>query len=441
MINILNNKKIILGFITAFAMVAFATPASAVNLTVTFERNPLFGEVNFLPGDTRDGDATVTNGTDAVQSVYAESVNGTDPDGLGSQMRLRVLEGATVRYDDVFSSFLSAGPVSLSSLSAGNTTTYTFEVSFIDSADNDYQNKTLGFDLCVGFSGGNFQCGDTVVGPEGPGGPGGGGGSTPGGGGGGSGSILLVIFNEQANNITNVSGSGSATITWDTNLLSTSQVVYGLASGSPYTLTLVPPNFGYPNFTVEDSTKVINHSVFLAGLTPGETYVYRVVSRASPPTISPEHQFTVPLLLAQTNNQISTPGSVLGVSTGDSESEGNVLGEGDTPETIQTPEVNVNLAQVLASGFEDILSYCTLIALLILLALYLIWRLWLRRKYEKSGIPEEEILNRFYLFFLGSLLLVILIVIALREYCLLPVLIIVFVISLLVYAFRKFPRK
>ena len=117
------------------------------------------------------------------------------------------------------------------------------------------------------------------------------------------------------------------------------------------------------------------------------------------------------------------------------------MGEGDTPETIQTPEVNVNLAQVLASGFEDILSFCTLIALLILLALYLIWRLWLRRKYEKSGMPEEEILNRFYLFFTGSLLLVILVLVALGYYCPIPILVVIFVISLCVYVYKKIRKK
>ncbi|KKP88672.1 MAG: hypothetical protein UR92_C0001G0051 [Candidatus Nomurabacteria bacterium GW2011_GWA2_35_80] len=111
--------------------------------------------------------------------------------------------------------------MSLSALDSGSTT-YTFEVSFLDSTDNDYQGKSLGFDLCIGFSGGNLQCGDTVV--SGEDGDGGGGSIS----GSGSGSIVLTIFNEQALNISSVDESGIATITWNTNKLATSQVIITL---------------------------------------------------------------------------------------------------------------------------------------------------------------------------------------------------------------------
>ena len=174
----------------------------------------------------------------------------------------------------------------------------------------------------------------------------------------------------------------------------------------------------------------------LTGLLTGETYVYRVVSRASPPTVSPEHQFTVPLL-AQAD-----AGAVLGASaegTGNSEpvSAGSVLGE-TFSDTKEAPGLSENLAAVFASGFGDILSICTLIALLILLAIYLVWRLWLRKKYEKDLVAEEEIKNRFYLFFGGSSLLAILICVALNEYCPLPVFVIAFLVSLCFYLYRKF---
>ncbi|HCR36358.1 TPA: hypothetical protein DIU22_04970 [Candidatus Woesebacteria bacterium] len=340
-----------------------------------------------------------------------------------------------MKLPNVFSDFLSAGPVSLSALDSGSTT-YTFEVSFLDSTDNDYQGKSLGFDLCIGFSGGNLQCGDTVV--SGEDGDGGGGSIS----GSGSGSIVLTIFNEQALNISSVDESGIATITWNTNKLATSQVIYG-PTPPAYILDIVEPYlgyFGYPLGTVEDTTKVINHSVSLTGLIPGQTYVYRVVSRASPPTISPEHQFTVPSItspLAQAG-----AGAVLGASTGE---EGNgepvsresVLGE-TFSDTEEAPGLSENLAAVFASGFGDILSICTLIALLILLAIYLIWRLWLRKKYEKDLVAEEEIKNRFYLFFGDSALLAILVCVVLNKYCPLPVFVIAFIISLCLYVYRKF---
>jgi len=301
-----NFLKILILPVVIVMMLGFTPKALAVVdlMTVIFENAPLplFGEVNFLPGDSKDGDATVTNNTETTQNVYAESVDGFDPDDLGSQLYLKVFENANPVpvYQDEFDNFLTAGPVPLSSLGGGTTKTYTFEVSFINSADNDYQGKSLGFDLCIGFSGGTFQCGDTVIGDEEPvdendppGGVGDGGGQIPGGSGGGSsgGFIQLIISNESVSSIDE--DTGTAIITWSTNRLATSQVIYGPTPPS-YTLDLNAVNFGYAASTTEDTIKVINHSVLVTGLITGQTYVYRVVSRASPPTVSVEHTFTMP---------------------------------------------------------------------------------------------------------------------------------------------------
>src|SRR3989344_4899528 len=189
----------------ALALLFVASPVYAADpMTVSFESNPLFGAVNFLPGDSKNGDATVTNNTPDVQNVYAESVNGFDPDGLGSQLYLKVFENGNIVpvYQNEFDDFLSAGPVPLSSLGALATKTYTFEVSFIDSADNDYMGKSLGFDLCIGFSSGTFQCGNTVVSdPEEPVTPS----DPPGGGGGGGGGgqpTQLIVYNEFVSDMT-----------------------------------------------------------------------------------------------------------------------------------------------------------------------------------------------------------------------------------------------
>ncbi|MEK9181899.1 MAG: fibronectin type III domain-containing protein [Patescibacteria group bacterium] len=433
-------QKFILSGITMVALLGFTSSVLAVDpMTVIFENNPLFGEVNFLPGDTTEGDVAVTNNTNTLQNVYAESVNGFDPDDLGNQLYLKVFENSNIVYQNEFDDFLSAGPVSLSSIDGTQLTTYTFEVSFINSTDNDYQGKSLGFDLCIGFSGGSLQCGNTVVGGENDtgGGPSTGSGSSSGGG--NSGSIPLTIFNEQASDLFPFT---TATITWDTNKLATSQVVYGLASGGPYTLDLNAIYFGYPSGTTEDPIKVLHHSMLITGLTPGQTYVYRVVSRASPPTISFERYFTAPLL-AQANNQVNNPSSVLGASTGGSDGyvSGSVLGE-TASASEEIPSSNPNLAVVFASGFfDDLLSICALIALLMLLFIYLIWRLWLRKKYEQSGMLEGEILNRFYLFFGSFSLLAILVSAILGEYCPLSVLIVAFIISFCLYLYGKFKKQ
>ena len=388
------HKKILsalpLGIILSFVFVAF--PVYAVDpMTVIFESNPLFGEVNFLPGDSKDGDATVTNNTPDVQSVYAESVNSFDPDGLGSQLYLKVFENANPVpvYNDEFDDFLSAGPVSLSSLGGGATKTYTFEVSFINSTDNDYQGKTLGFDLCIGFSGGTFQCGDTVISP--PSNPGGSSTSIPGGSGGGSGQFVqLVVFNESVLNINEI--AGTATIEWDTNLLATSQAIYGSVPPGGYILnTTILPNLGYPLGTVENGTKVLHHSMVLTGLVGGQTYVYRVVSRASPPTVSVEHTFTMPTAGTTGNFGIAQAGPDGDASEGESEAaqepflRNSGVGQGGGIEE------NSQLAAAFL-GFEFPGLLCIGIALIIFLVMLgLIWLISKNQK-EKS-LTKDTILS------------------------------------------------
>jgi hypothetical protein len=131
----------------------------------------------------------VTNNTETSQDILTESINGHDSDGLGDELNLVIKEGATTLYDDTLGNFLISGPVPLSSLGAELTTTYSFGVIFNPDAGNDTQSGDLGFDLCVGFSGGEMNCGDTVIGgggttppppgPPGPPPPPGGGGGTP----------------------------------------------------------------------------------------------------------------------------------------------------------------------------------------------------------------------------------------------------------------------
>lgn len=394
-------KILILPIAVVTMLGSFAPRVFAVvdPMTVIFENAPLplFGAVNFLPGDSKDGDATVTNNTPDVQNVYAESVNGFDPDGLGTQLRLRVLEGATVRYDDVFGDFLSAGPVSLSSLGAGATTVYTFEVSFINSADNDYMGKSLGFDLCIGFSGGTFQCGDTVVSdPEDPvtpsdppgGGGGGGGGGGSGGGGGGVGGqpTQLVIYNEFVSGITEglpapTINDGTAIIEWDTNLLATSQVIFGPTSGAPYTLnTNILPNLGYPFGTVENGTKVLHHTVVLTGLIDGETYVYRVVSRASPPTVSQEHTFT---MLTDTNTNINTITLAVAGSVGNG-AFATLARDTASASSTEEDEEESGLLALALGGLNSGPSSLLCIGLAIIIFLVLLWLTWVVSKNKKN---------------------------------------------------------
>ncbi|MDP2651399.1 MAG: fibronectin type III domain-containing protein, partial [bacterium] len=233
------------------------------------------------------------------------------------------------------------------------------------SNDNDYMGKMLGFDLCIGFSGGNFQCGDTVIGEEHDtdGNSEGGGGSISGTGGG---SIQLVVENESATFL----DGGNVVIEWDTNKFATSQVVYGPAVDGPYTLDINLPNLGYPSSTTEDPAKVTEHSVTLTGLPPG-TYLYRVVSRASPASVSEERSFAISNgfsgSVIATNSVNEPEGLTLSLASLSSDGLASQPQESDTDvDTVQVASAFFGLGQM--STLE-----LSAFGIIILLALALVW--------------------------------------------------------------------
>lgn len=429
--NYMNNFiKILILPIAIITMFGCFTPkvfAVVAPLSVQFVPDPLFTKPNFLPLDETSGTVTITNNSDATQTILTEANHVVDNDHFGNLLNLKINnEDSVILFDNTLAYFFTtAGEYSLGTIASGETKTFTYTVSFIDSSDNSYQGKTLGFDVCVGFQGGNAtNCGNTAIGNE----NGGGGGSS-------SGSMILIVFNEEANNITNVDNSGSAVIIWNTNKLATSQVIYGLTTGGPYTLNLNAPNFGYPFSNIEDPTKVIDHSMFIGNLIPGQTYSYRVVSKASPATVSFEHEFVVPLLLAQAGEETNLinieNGKVLGAS------DENVLGENKETATVAPLD---NLVTTITSGFKNLSSVCYLLSLLILIIMLLTW-LFFKRKYKKLGIQDEEIRNKFYLFFSRSSLIVILILLLINKYCPLIIFVIVFILSICFYTYRKLKIK
>jgi len=85
----------------------------------------------------------------------------------------------------------------------------------------------------------------------------------------------------------------STTITWITDDLATSRVIYDTVSHPGLGEV---PNYGYANSTVEADAgpKVLSHSVTISGLTAGTTYYYRTVSHGSPEAVSDEHTLATP---------------------------------------------------------------------------------------------------------------------------------------------------
>jgi len=261
--------------ILLFGTNVFATPVDP--LVVVFQPNPLFNQVNFLPGDTVTGSATVANNSGQAQKIGTQAVNVNNPDHsgyrLGDVMHLQITQGTNTLYNGTLSQFFSAGEIYLSDLvGSGANTTYYYSITLDSNSGDNYQGLGLGFDISVGFFGAESVSTEVPVGG--------------GGGGGGYTSDNLIISNERIT----VIGPDSVTIAWDTNLISSSRVIYSVSPAPVFDINN-PPNYNYTYSTIDDINKVLSHSVTITGLTPGTNYVFRCVSHASPDTLSPEFSF------------------------------------------------------------------------------------------------------------------------------------------------------
>lgn len=276
----LKLKTILIISIVVLAMaLSFVLPANAVvdPLVVQFEKTPLFNEVNFLPGESISRWVKVTNNSGETQRIAVEAINESDPDNLGNALTLEIKEGGSRLYDGTLSQFFNAGEVYLSDLAgSGSQTQYDFIVTFYSGGNNAFQEKTLGFDILIGFQGTE-------------------GGLAPGGGSGGGGLPSGLTIQDESVRITEV-GETNVTLIWTTSYFSTSQVIYG-AEGEAHTLDLndnigSPPKYGYKRTTSEYdvSPKVTSHSVTITDLTPGTTYYFRAISHGSL-AISREYSF------------------------------------------------------------------------------------------------------------------------------------------------------
>ena len=314
--------------LATFVMVPTVTLAAT--LDVTFQTTPLFVNANIAPGDSVLRTVIVGNtGTD-LQNVYT-SVQNTFSSGLDDVMQLVVSDGVTTYYNGSFSDFFTTSPIALGTLAGGVSRTYTFTASLARTVANAYQSKTFGFDLIIGFEGGE----STIDG-----------GSR----GGGGGNYLFTIFNELIAGVNN--DTNSATLTWNTNRNGSTYLVCGNQIDGPFTLDPRAPLFGYTFDVPEVAVNDVSHSVTLTNLAFGN-YECRPVSRPTPSsafTVGNALNFSLSpagIVLGDsavntgkqpfvsdisTNKTTATPdiptGSVLGISTSTNSSTpiGNVLG-------------------------------------------------------------------------------------------------------------------
>ena len=143
----------------------------------------------------------------------------------------------------------------------------------------------------------------------------------PSGGTGGGGSYYT---SEPALQISNVDSPSftttSLTLTWTTNLPSSTYVIYS-ADGESHILNMAdnsenPPLFGYAHATQEldINPKVTSHSITVTGLNPLTTYFFRTVSRGSL-AVSTEYKTTTPAVAGAQTSPINLTSENVGAGT------------------------------------------------------------------------------------------------------------------------------
>ena len=237
-------------------------PQSALAaLEVQFEATPLFLNADIKPGDVVSRTVTVTNtGSESEQIIF--DFQNEFSDGLADVMELAVTTDESTLVDNFFTELFALGEIDLGTLTADTSETYTF-TAFLDPAiGNEYQLTELGFDLVIGFAGG-----ETVT-------DGGGSGGSGGGGGGSADDSDFSLFNEAVTTPTNT----SALLTWNTNEPATSYAVCGNLESGPFVLDADDALFGYEFDIDEDTSKGLSHELLFTGLSIGQ-YECRVASR------------------------------------------------------------------------------------------------------------------------------------------------------------------
>lgn len=253
-------------------------------------KDPLFKITNFLPGQNITRLVRVTNNSDKPQRIAIEAINYPKPiphNDLSRALMIIIREGLINLYGgssatgpkslyNFYQDSEALSEIYLSNLESGKTTQYSIILSFPLERGNEWQNVSTRFDLLIGFQGVE-EVPPSPPAPAPPAPP-----QPP--------ALTILKESERTLNIAET----SVTITWQTNYLSTSRVIYS-RHDQPRLLDLNKPNYGYAYSKEGDDSgleKVINHSVTLSGLAPATTYYYRCVSQASPLTISAEFSFT-----------------------------------------------------------------------------------------------------------------------------------------------------
>jgi len=96
-----------------------------------------------------------------------------------------------------------------------------------------------------------------------------------------------------------------AVVEWQSSIPAASQVLFSELGSEPVSIDLTAENFGYPYASTQNNAGTASHTAVLEGLTPGQAYSYRLVTRSHPsaiPTISDAR-----VLIAGPSTALPTP--------------------------------------------------------------------------------------------------------------------------------------
>jgi hypothetical protein len=359
--------------VIVFLGIGFFLPVFALaenNITIT--PDPIFKAENIFPGYTENRTINIKNNTENdynVINLSGQRVGELQDLDLAEMIDLEIKKGDDLIFVNL-AQFLSGDVLTLpqSGINKNGEKDFIFTIKLRKGTGNEYQGKFVFFNFIFTFTG---EKTDEIIVPAAR----------------GRAFLLedttLKIFGEEERMVT----QEGATITWETNIPATSKVIYGKTSGQ-FDYNAGPPAYGYEFYKDGDDSgeeKVISHRVTLTDLLSGTTYYYRVVSSASPPSISRQYSFTTAGIAGEYDERPDYDfESDISLEPEPETSEGfleeDVLGEEITEETEDKDKESLSpwLAALTTISEEVPLYY------LILFFAIILFILWLFKKKKKK---------------------------------------------------------
>jgi len=115
---------------------------------------PLFTDFDFKPGDCKERTIKVKNTTNSEKKLTVRSTNVEETGNLSEALTMTISQNGNILYDESLKKFfedsMSLDGIILGKVAAGQTKFYKFKVCFNIEAGNEYQKKTVEFDLIFG---------------------------------------------------------------------------------------------------------------------------------------------------------------------------------------------------------------------------------------------------------------------------------------------------